>query len=120
MKGIVTLNHALRFLLEILLLIIFANWGWNQFEGALKYLAGIGLPLVAATFWGVFRVEGDPGKAPVVIPGWLRLCYELMLFSIASFMLYQTKPMHWALLFSIFWVVHYLYNWRRIKWLFHQ
>lgn len=56
------LNLLVRFLLEIALLVIFGYWGFHKFEGATKYLMGIGLPVVVAILWGTFRVPNDPGK----------------------------------------------------------
>ncbi|MCI0714312.1 MAG: YrdB family protein, partial [Chloroflexi bacterium] len=70
------LNLALRFFLELAALYAMGYWAWTQNEGLLRIVLTIGLPLVAAAMWGVFRVPGDPKDAPVAIPGWLRLVLE--------------------------------------------
>jgi protein involved in polysaccharide export with SLBB domain len=53
------LNLALRFVLEIVALIAVGYWGWTAATGVLGYVLAIGLPLLAAVFWGTFRVPGD-------------------------------------------------------------
>jgi hypothetical protein len=114
------LNLALRFVLEIILLIIFAYWGWSRFMGISQYVIGIGLPLVIAAIWGVCRVEGDPGKAMIAIPGWLRLLYEALLFISAAYLLFQLQMDTWAYLFIIVSILHYLISYDRISWLLKQ
>ena len=114
------LNLALRFGLEILLLIIFASWGWNKFAGIARYLVAIGLPLIAATAWAVFKVDGDPHKAIIAIPGWLRLIYELLLFTMAAFMLLSLKLDRWAYIFMIVSILHYVVSYDRVVWLLNK
>ncbi|HEV7332307.1 MAG TPA: YrdB family protein [Flavisolibacter sp.] len=111
------INLALRFLLEVAILVVFAWWGWNKFSGLARYSIAIGLPLLAAAVWGIFRVDGDPGKAIVAISGWLRLLYELLLFASASYMLITFKMEKWAYIFMAISVLHYLISYDRILWL---
>ena len=76
-----TLNLALRFLLELLALGSFAYWGIQSGEGpALKIVLGIGLPVLAAAFWGSLvapkaRFGGSRG---------VRLLLGLVVFLIAA------------------------------------
>jgi hypothetical protein len=78
------LNLALRFLLELCALAALVYWGFHSAQGALlKVILGIGVPLLAATAWGTFRVPDDPGKAPVAVPGKVRLLLELVFWSAA-------------------------------------
>lgn len=114
------LNLALRFLLELVLHFVFGYWGWQKFDGATQYVVAIGLPLLAATIWAVFRVEGDPGKAVIAIPGWLRFSYEMILFTAAAFFLFQLQQQRWASIFIAVSALHYLLSYRRIIWLFQQ
>jgi hypothetical protein len=107
------LNLIVRFLLEIVLIFIFANWGWKNFEGVNKYLMSIGLPLLISLVWAVFKVEGDPGKAVLPIQGWLRLTYELFVFVVAAFLLYRFDN-KWAFIFIILSIAHYLASYDRI------
>ena len=83
------LNLALCFLLELILLFVFAYWGWYEFNDGMKYLVAIELPISAAAVWGIFRVEGEPGKAIVAVPGWLRLRFEMILFAPLLVFLFQ-------------------------------
>jgi hypothetical protein len=110
-------NLIVRFLLEIALLIIFTYWGLNKFSGLSKYIVGIGLPIIIATLWAIFRVEGDPGKAIIAIPGWLRLLYEVILFVSAAYLLFQLQMNTLAYVFIVISVIHYLASYERIIWL---
>jgi hypothetical protein len=69
------LQGALRFALEIAALVgIGVYGGWPL---------GLALVGVAIVLWGVFAVPGDPsrsGKAPVKVPGKVRLLVELAVF----------------------------------------
>lgn len=81
-------NLALRFLLELFSLFAMRYWGWTQHTALLRVLFAIGLPVLAAALWGTFRVPDDPGKAPVAIPGYLRLLLEASYFNGAVGALY--------------------------------
>jgi hypothetical protein len=78
-------NLALRFLLELAALAAIGTRGFHAGDGVLASTAlGLGVPLLAAATWGVFRVPNDPGDAPVSIPGPVRLMIELALWSGAT------------------------------------
>ena len=108
------LNLLVRFLLEIMLLVIFGYWGWKGHWWFCGPMTGILLPVTAATLWGVFRVEGDPGKAVVPVPGWVRLMYELTLFACATVMLSDMGFSRYALGFLATWCIHYFVSYDRI------
>jgi len=108
------INLALRFLLELAALAAYAVWGWNTGEGILRYLLAIGLPLVLAAIWGTFRVPGDPGKAPVPVPGLIRLIYEALYFGGAAWCLFALNSQPWAGIFTSLTVVHYLTSLDRV------
>lgn len=78
----------IRFLMELAALAIVAMWGWHCTTTWTKYLLAIGLPIIAATIWGVFRIPNDPNPAPVEVPGIIRLGYELFLFGFSTWALY--------------------------------
>ncbi len=80
------LNLAVRFGLEIAALVAMAIWGWKQHHAPWKLILAIGIPLLAAAIWGIFRVDNDPGKAPVVVPGIVRLLIEGVFFAAALWM----------------------------------
>ena len=111
------LNLGLRFLLELTALGAYAYWGWTTHEGIGRLAWAIGLPLLAATLWGVFRVPGDPGDAPVAVPGAVRLALELAFFGGAVWLLGAAGRTQLALGFGAVVVLHYLVSYNRIFWL---
>jgi hypothetical protein len=114
------LNLALRFLLEMGALVVFAVWGWNSFTAPWHILAAIGLPLFFATLWGVFAVKGDPsrsGKTGVPTPGWVRLLLEFLFFGLAALALFDLEFNTTGLAFSFLVLLHYGFSYRRVVWL---
>jgi hypothetical protein len=110
-------NEILRFMLEIAGLVAMGIWGWNAFEAPLNVLAAVGVPLAAAAVWGTFRVPDDPGKAPVAVPGPVRLAIELCFFTLAVVLLYAAGQENAALAFAGLIVLHYALGYQRIDWL---
>jgi Protein of unknown function (DUF2568) len=81
---VISAGLVLHFLLELCALAAFVSWGFHTGNGwFMKTLLGVGVPLVVAIAWGVFRVPNDPGKAPVPVPGLVRLVFELLVFIFA-------------------------------------
>lgn len=115
------INLAVRFLLEITVLISVGIWGWKQSDGWMRYLLAFSLPILFAVIWGVFAVPDDPsrsGAAPVPTPGFIRLILELCFFSFATWAIYAigyTKP---AMIFGLIVLIHYIISYDRILWLF--
>ncbi len=108
------LNLALRFILEWAALAAIAAGTYQSFNAPWRLFMAIGIPLALAIMWAVFRVQGDPGPAPVAIPGWARLLLEGLLFGIALWMLYR---MEYRLLFIFMLsllLIHYLVSYDRI------
>lgn len=110
------LNLTLRVLLELAMLVALGYWGWSQHEGILRALLTIGLPLIAATLWGVFRVNGDPKDAPVAIPGVLRLLLEWGLFAAAVILLAAAGAATAALIFGVLVMIHYALSYEHVRW----
>lgn len=84
-------NLLLRFVLEVIALVVVGQWGW-QASAALptpaRYALAFGLPALMAAVWAIFRAPGDlmrqDGKKPVVsVPGRVRLAIELLFFGLA-------------------------------------
>ena len=116
-------NLMVRFLLEVLALVLMGLWGWRQGEGWLRFVLAIALPLIAAAAWGVFAVPDDPsrsGNAPVAVPGFLRLGLELAFFAFAIWALNDLgfRNISWILTAVI--LLHYALSYDRIQWLLKQ
>ena len=116
-------NLAIRFLLEIIVLIAIGLWGWRQSESWPRYLLAIGIPVLLAVIWGTFAVPDDPsrsGAAPVPVPGLLRLAIELGMFAFASWVLYDMgyDKLWWIL--GLIVLLHYIASYDRIIWLVSQ
>ena len=117
------INLTIRFLLELSTLLAMGVWGWRQSEGWFRFVLAFGIPLLFAVVWGVFAVPNDPsrsGKAPVPVPGIVRLILELTFFAIGTWMLYQMGYPRLSLIFGTVVVVHYLVSYDRIGWLIQQ
>lgn len=111
------LNLILRFILEILALISFVYWGWTKHKGLEQIFYIFIVPLTVMIIWGTFRVSDDPGPAPVEIPGYLRLLFEILVFTIAIFFLYDVKQEIMAYVFGLIVLGHYILDYKRIIWL---
>lgn len=114
------INLAVRFILEVIALIIFAIWGWNQAAGVLRFALALGLPILAAILWSTFAVPDDPsrsGKAPVPVPGFIRLLLELGFFAIAVWALFDLGNTTWAWILAGAALVHYVISYDRVGWL---
>jgi hypothetical protein len=116
-------NLAVRFILEIAALVAIGYWGWTQHDGLVRYLLAIGGPILAAVLWATLAVPGDPsrsGKAPVPVPGILRLALELAIFAFAAWALYDAGNSLLALTLAAIVIVHYALSYDRIAWLLKQ
>jgi len=107
------INLAIRFLLEIAMLIALGLWGWHLDAGWLRYAAMIVVPLLAATLWGVFRIQNDPKPAPVEIPGTARLLLEWALFGLAILALFNTGHFLAGIVMGIVVKLHYIFSYDR-------
>jgi len=114
------LNAILRFSLEIAALGSFGYWGWHHFTGVPQWIIAIGLPLLIATVWGIFRVPGDAsasGEAVVPVSGLTRLSLELAMFVFAAMCLFASDQFDFGGIFSGLVLFHYLSSIKRIKWM---
>jgi hypothetical protein len=114
------LNLAIRFLLELALVAIFAYWSWQKFDGIARYSLTFFLPVLGMLVWGIFKVEGDPGKAIVAIHGWTRILIEFFLFAAAFFMLRSLHLYKGSIFFLVITLLHYGSSYDRIRWLLKQ
>jgi hypothetical protein len=110
---------VIRFSLEIAAQIAIGLWGYR--------LAGwpraIALPVICAGLWGSFAVVGDPsrsGKAPVPVPGAVRLAIEGLVFLSGAAAL---AAMGMWLLFGFYvaaLALHHAQTVPRVRWLLSQ
>jgi hypothetical protein len=114
------LNLALRFFVEVAVLMIIGYWGFSQHTGIWRIGLGIGLPAVAAAVWATFAVPDDPsrsGRAPVPTTGMLRPLLELCLFGFAVWALYDAGSPTLALILADITIIHYALSYDRVLWL---
>ncbi len=105
---------TLMFLLELAGLAAMIYWGWTQHEGILRVILAVGLPVLAAAIWGIFRVPGEPGDAVVAVPGALRLLIEAVFFITAILLLASAGQPTLALIFATLVVIEYAASYDRI------
>lgn len=90
-------NLALRFVLELCLLVALAVWGFGLDSAVAQILAGIGAPVAAAAVWGLFVAP----KAPNRLGDPWRLVLELALFSLAATALAAAGHVNAAVVFAL-------------------
>jgi hypothetical protein len=117
------INLAVRFLLELCALAASGYWGWTTHRGPLRYLLALGLPLLLTILWGTFAVPDDPsrsGRAPLPVPGFVRLALELTVFAFAAWALYDADRPALGLILAAVVVIHYALSYDRIAWLLRR
>ena len=117
------LNLGLRFVLELAALIAVAWWGWAAFGDGFQWAAVIAAPLTAAAAWGTFNVAGDPsrsGRAPVPVPGPIRLVLEIAFFGLGAWALAFVGPSLAGWIFAAIVAGHYALSWDRVAWLLRR
>jgi hypothetical protein len=117
------INLGLRFVLELTALVAFAQWGWMAFGGGFQWAAVIAASVAGAAAWGTFNVAGDPsrsGKAPIPVPGVVRLSIELVFFALAAVALgfVGANLVGWVFIAIV--AGHYAASWDRVAWLLRR
>lgn len=118
--GIHPLNMTLRLFLEMGTLFAYGYWGWTQHDGIWRFIWALGLIIAAAVIWGTFAVPDDPsrsGKAPVPVPGIVRLILELVFFAAGVWAFYAAGRPIWGLTLGILTIIHYGISYDRNLWL---
>ncbi len=113
-------NLALRFILELGAFAAIGYWGWTVHGGILRYLLGLGLPVLVAFAWGAFRVPNYGGPPLVRVPGLLRLALELAVFGFATWGLYAAGAVPLAWYFGGIVLLHYILSYDVVLWLIKQ
>jgi hypothetical protein len=113
-------NLILRSFLEFVGLLVIGQWGWRLYEGGLRFVFGLGLPVLLAVLWATLTVPADPslsGKVLVQVPGRLRLAFELLFFLFALWTLFSSGQTAFGLAFGIGILLHYFWSMDWIVWL---
>lgn len=103
MEAFKLLNLGIRFLLELCILIIFGYWGFKSGNSTLmKFLLGIGSPILFAVVWGTFLA---PKSSMRLGEPWLFLL-EVVLFALAIWALYRTGKVNLTITFSVIYLLN--------------
>jgi hypothetical protein len=100
-----TLNTAVSFLLELVMLAAFAIWGfYGEKSLSLKWLLGIGLPLLTAILWGVFFAP----RSAYRLKGMAYILLSLILFLLGAVALFYSEHPILAIVFAVIAVINRL------------
>ena len=92
------LNLAVRFLLELATLVALGFWGFSTSSGTFqRYALGLGVPVLAATLWGIFVSP----RAQVQLPYTLRIGAGLLIMGSGVLALAATGRVRLALVFGL-------------------
>lgn len=97
MEIIKTFNQVLGFLLELVMFFSIGFWGYLQGKSNfLKYTYSIVLPLIAILLWGFFASPKSLYRLDVPV----RYIFEIIMFLLASFLVFKTGHSTLALLLA--------------------
>ncbi len=114
------INLLVRFLLELSAWAAVGLWGWQRGDGITRYIFTILMVLLFTILWGIFRVPNDPGRAPVPVPGLVRLMLEAAEFSFAVWALFNIGWSTLAWVLATVLIIHYVVSYDRIIWLVNK
>ena len=101
-----SVNHAARFILEMISLIMIGYWSFQIPKGIiLKYGAGIGSVFLIMVIWASF---GSPA-APYRLQGLSHLVLEAVIYGLAFFAIFFTANMGWSILFGVIAVINTIF-----------
>lgn len=88
----------LVFLSEVAAIIAYGYWGFRFHSSTvIKWVLGIGIPVVVIVVWGLFLAP----KASIEIPNVLRIIMKVMVFGFAAAALYSAGRPKLAILFGV-------------------
>lgn len=90
--GLAWMGGTLVFATEVGMLVGFGVWGFATLDGPVEWVAGVGLPLAVATFWGVFLAPKATRPAPEPVATVMRAG----LFTTAAALLYAAGFHTWS------------------------
>ena len=101
-----TINSALAFFLELIMLAAFSYWGFYGEKSILmKWLLGIGAPLAVAFIWGLYLAPNAEHRLNITAGTTL----SLVLFLGAAIALYQTGHSVLAMTFAIIVIINQVF-----------
>ena len=116
-------NLTLRFLLELAALLGLGIAGWSLSGGSRRWFLALTLPLIAAVLWGTFAVRDDPsrsGRAPVPVPGAVRLVLELVILFGGAAGFYAAGHTTTGMVVTLLIAISYAFSLDRLGWLLKQ
>ena len=116
-------NLTLRFLLELAALLGLGMAGWSLSGGWWRWFLALAVSLVAAALWGTFAVLNDPsrsGRAPVPVPGAVRLVLELVILFGGAASFYLTGHTTTGIIMALLIAISYAFSLDRLGWLLKQ
>ena len=105
---------ALHFLMELSAIAAAAYWGWTTRAGMARWAWAIGLPLLLAVIWALFRAAGDGPDPTVTIPGFARLVLELVILGSGAFLLWRAGQSSLAGVFVALIIVDFALQYDRV------
>lgn len=103
MEFIKSANVALRFLLELCVLVALGYWGFQTGRGLIAKIGlGIGAPVVAAVVWGLF---GAPNSLQQLHDPW-HLILEMVVFGAAAAALIAAGQRALGVIFALIFVIN--------------
>ncbi len=116
-------QYFFRFFLEVIAFLAIGWWGSSLANSWGSVFLGIALAVFAMMIWGVFNVPNDPsrsGKAPVVVPGKMRLLIELFIFLWASYSIWTMINIWFASVYLVAVLAHNMHIKERNIWIWRN
>lgn len=104
MTNIKWFNIGLRALMELGIVLAFGMWGFRSGNtSSVKFILGIGAPLLGFGFWGLFdfRQAGTWAEP-------LRLIQELFISGLAAMAFYVSGEPIWGLILGLVSIIHHV------------
>ncbi|MGE7884620.1 YrdB family protein [Bacillus sp. NPDC094077] len=97
------INLVIRFFLELCALASLCYWGFRFWENVyVKYVFGIGSPLLFAIIWGIYIAP----KASLKMPEPYRFMLETILFGVTSVALYVVDQTTFAIILAVVFIIN--------------
>lgn len=97
MKGLLQLNLAILFLVELGMLAAMGYWGFYTHTGISAWLWGLGLPMAVILLWSIWAAPKSDRRLKMPY----RACFAGALFGLAAFLLYRAGQEVCAIVFMI-------------------